>query len=190
MSPYTAGYPSVISQETRLVFGSGALGTVFFIMMQAVTALILYTGANTSFNDQSQFFTLQEALPLLTDGASVVFTVGIGATRGVVGGSVAAASRGALLAQVPSLALELAPRRIRVKRRQPRAHRHPHLVEDWHTTRGGGSNARLRKCTNPFGRLGTAREVAEPSRSSPPTAPPTSPARISSSPSAPVSPPD
>jgi amino acid transporter len=49
-SPYTAGYPSVISQETRLVFGNGALGNVFFIMMQAVTALILYTGANTSFN--------------------------------------------------------------------------------------------------------------------------------------------
>ncbi len=49
-TPYTAGYPSVISQETRLVFGNGVLGNAFFIVMQAATALILYTGANTSFN--------------------------------------------------------------------------------------------------------------------------------------------
>jgi hypothetical protein len=42
---------------------------------------------------------------------SIVFTVVIGATRGITGGGVAA-SRGALLSMVPSLALELAPRRI------------------------------------------------------------------------------
>ncbi|HEY5334979.1 MAG TPA: amino acid permease, partial [Mycobacteriales bacterium] len=49
-SPYTVGYPSVISQETRLVFGSGAIGHVLYGVVQAATALILYTGANTSFN--------------------------------------------------------------------------------------------------------------------------------------------
>jgi amino acid transporter len=49
-SPYKEGFPSVISQETRLVFGHGLFGNLFFILMQAATALILYTGANTSFN--------------------------------------------------------------------------------------------------------------------------------------------
>ena len=49
-SPYKVGFPSVISQETRLVFGHGVFGNVFFILMQTATALILYTGANTSFN--------------------------------------------------------------------------------------------------------------------------------------------
>lgn len=49
-SPYRAGYPSVISQETRIVFGSGTVGHLFFGVVQAATALILYTGANTSFN--------------------------------------------------------------------------------------------------------------------------------------------
>lgn len=49
-SPYNAGYPSVISQETRLVFGHGTFGNIFFVLMQTATALILYTGANTSFN--------------------------------------------------------------------------------------------------------------------------------------------
>ena len=48
--PYTAGYPSVISQEAQLVFGDGALGHVLYILVQTATALVLYTGANTSFN--------------------------------------------------------------------------------------------------------------------------------------------
>ncbi|GAB3806682.1 APC family permease [Humibacter antri] len=49
-TPYEAGYPSVLSQEARAVFGSGVFGTVMFVLIQAASALILYTGANTSFN--------------------------------------------------------------------------------------------------------------------------------------------
>lgn len=49
-TPYAAGYPSVISQEARIVFGSGMLGDVLFVVVQTATALILFTGANTSFN--------------------------------------------------------------------------------------------------------------------------------------------
>jgi len=67
-----------------------------------------------SVNFKGQFFTLQRVLPLLHDGSSVNFTIGIGATRGTTGGPVSAATKGALLAMMPSLALELAPRRIRV----------------------------------------------------------------------------
>ena len=47
---YQSGYPSVISQEARAVFGQNTLGTVLFATVQAVSALILYTGANTSFD--------------------------------------------------------------------------------------------------------------------------------------------
>ena len=112
-------------------------------------------------NTKGQFFTLQKTLPLLIDGASIVFTVGIGATRGVIGGSVAAASRGALLAMVPSLALELAPRRIRVNAVSPG----PIDTPIWskfglppeHVTPMLESVA----AQNPFGRLGTAHEIAE-----------------------------
>ncbi len=49
-TPYSVGYPSVISQEARLVFGSGLVGHVLYGVVQTATALILYTGANTSFN--------------------------------------------------------------------------------------------------------------------------------------------
>jgi amino acid transporter len=47
--PRVNGYPTVISQEANLVFGSG-VGHIMFFVVQATTALILYTGGNTSFN--------------------------------------------------------------------------------------------------------------------------------------------
>ncbi len=70
-------------------------------------------------NLKGTYFTLQKALPLMNDGGSVVMTVGVGAHRGSPGSTVGAATRGALLAMLPSLALELAPRRIRVNTVSP-----------------------------------------------------------------------
>ncbi|HEY6491723.1 MAG TPA: amino acid permease [Trebonia sp.] len=47
-TPYLAGYPTVLAQEANLVFGQA--GHFMYFVVQASTALILYTGANTSFN--------------------------------------------------------------------------------------------------------------------------------------------
>jgi NAD(P)-dependent dehydrogenase (short-subunit alcohol dehydrogenase family) len=110
-------------------------------------------------NFKGQFFTLQKTLPLLNDGSSVIFTVGIGATRGISGGSVTAATRGALLSLVPSLALELAPRRIRVNAVSPgpvdtgiwaKSGFPPEALEE------AGDASRI-----PLGRFGTSEEIAE-----------------------------
>src|SRR5690349_12869431 len=48
-TPRKSGYPTVLAQEAQQVFGSGA-GHIMFFIVQAATALILFTGANTSFN--------------------------------------------------------------------------------------------------------------------------------------------
>lgn len=108
-------------------------------------------------NFKGQFFTLQKALPLLGDGASVVLTVGIGVHHGSAGATLGAATRGALLAMMPSLALELAPRRIRVNAVSPGAIQTP-LLDKLGVPRQaqeamGGAT--------PFHRLGSAHEVAE-----------------------------
>ncbi|SHL28027.1 SDR family NAD(P)-dependent oxidoreductase [Actinacidiphila paucisporea] len=66
-------------------------------------------------NVKGNFFTLQKALPLLNEGASVVFTVGAG--EGL--GAAMTAAKGALLPLMRSLSLELAPRRIRVNAVSP-----------------------------------------------------------------------
>ncbi|MCW2936201.1 MAG: amino acid/polyamine/organocation transporter, superfamily, partial [Actinomycetia bacterium] len=46
--PYEAGYPTVLAQEANVVFGSS--GHFMYFVVQAATALILFTGGNTSFS--------------------------------------------------------------------------------------------------------------------------------------------
>lgn len=69
-------------------------------------------------NVKGNFFTLQKALPLLNDGASVIFTVGAG--TGIAAPAMAAA-KGSLLPLMRGVAMELAPRRIRVNAVSPGA---------------------------------------------------------------------
>ena len=79
-APYTAGYPTVISQEASMVFGSA--GHFMFFVVQAATALILYTGGNTSFNGfpfLTSFVAEDSFLPrwLMKRGHRLVFSNGI-----------------------------------------------------------------------------------------------------------------
>jgi amino acid transporter len=81
-TPYKVGVPTVISQEARLVFGHGPAGDVFFILVQAATALILFTGGNTSFNGfpfLASFVAEDAFLPrwLMKRGHRLVFSNGI-----------------------------------------------------------------------------------------------------------------
>ncbi|HEY6279391.1 MAG TPA: amino acid permease [Streptosporangiaceae bacterium] len=81
-APYTGGVPTVISQEARIVFGPSALGTALWILVQAATALILYTGGNTSFNGfpfLANFVAEDAFLPrwLTKRGHRLVFSNGI-----------------------------------------------------------------------------------------------------------------
>jgi amino acid transporter len=49
-TPFESGYPTVLAQEAEKVFGHTFIGRALFYLVQAATMLILYTGANTSFN--------------------------------------------------------------------------------------------------------------------------------------------
>jgi len=70
-------------------------------------------------NLKGVFFTLQRFLPLLNDGASVIFNTSINANVGMPNSGVYAASKGALLSLNRVLATELAPRKIRVNAISP-----------------------------------------------------------------------
>ena len=48
--PYAAGYPTVVAQEVRAVFGNHGAGNVIYYMTLIAIVMILYTGGNTSFN--------------------------------------------------------------------------------------------------------------------------------------------
>src|SRR5690606_31381300 len=82
--------------------------------------------------------------------------VGVGARHGSPGATVGAATRGALLAMLPSLALELAPRSIRVNAVSPGVTDTP-LLDKLGVPQSGREAMR----TNiPFGRFGSSQEVA------------------------------
>jgi amino acid transporter len=81
-APYVDGVPTVISQETKIVFGHTVIGTIMYIFVQAATALILYTGGNTSFNGfpfLASFVAEDAFLPrwLTKRGHRLVFSNGI-----------------------------------------------------------------------------------------------------------------
>jgi amino acid transporter len=79
-APYQAGFPTVISQEADMVFGQA--GHFMFFVVQAATALILYTGGNTSFNGfpfLTSFVAEDSFLPrwMMKRGQRLVFSNGI-----------------------------------------------------------------------------------------------------------------
>jgi len=80
--PYESGYPSMLSEIARAVFGEGTIGKVLYFCVQAATALILYTGGNTSFNGFPalvSFVAEDSFLPrqLMKRGHRLVFSNGI-----------------------------------------------------------------------------------------------------------------
>jgi amino acid transporter len=81
-TPYANGYPSMLSEIARAVFGNGMIGHVLYILVQTATAAILITGGNTSFNG---FPTLANFVagdrflprPMMKRGHRLVFSNGI-----------------------------------------------------------------------------------------------------------------
>lgn len=111
-------------------------------------------------NVKSQLFTLQRVLPLLRDGGSVVFSTALGATLGLADWSVYSATKGALTALVHALAVELAPRGIRVNAVSAGPADTPALSK---LGLPDAALATMRKdlaAAIPLGRLGVAQDVA------------------------------
>ena len=81
-TPYLDEYPSMLSEIARAVFGSGVLGNILYFLVQASSAAILFTGANTGFNGfpaLASFVAEDRFLPrpLTKRGHRLVFSNGI-----------------------------------------------------------------------------------------------------------------
>jgi amino acid transporter len=80
--PYTNGFPTVLSQEAKLVFGQSVAGQALFFLVQAGAISILFTGGNTSFSGfpfLTSFVAEDSFLPrwLSKRGHRLVFSNGI-----------------------------------------------------------------------------------------------------------------
>ncbi len=81
-TPYVHEYPSMLSEIARAVFGNGLVGKFLYFLVQAATAAILFTGANTGFNGfpaLASFVATDQFLPhpLTKRGHRLVFSNGI-----------------------------------------------------------------------------------------------------------------
>jgi NAD(P)-dependent dehydrogenase (short-subunit alcohol dehydrogenase family) len=112
-------------------------------------------------NVKGQVFLVQKLLPVLNPGSSVIFTSSIAAEKGMPNLSVYSATKGAQLAFARALAIELAPRGIRVNTVSPGPIDTPAL----HKLGLGADELEAFKKTIaaqvPLGRFGTAEEVAD-----------------------------
>lgn len=111
-------------------------------------------------NVKGTLFTVQKALPLLKDGASIILTGSTGATTGIPAFSVYSASKAALRTFARGWILDLAPRKIRVNVLVPGATSTP----GWHAlspdAQANQDMIRFVESTTPLGRLGEPSEVA------------------------------
>jgi NAD(P)-dependent dehydrogenase (short-subunit alcohol dehydrogenase family) len=116
---------------------------------------------NFAVNVKGQFFTLQKVLPLLREGAAVVLMSALGVYLGLANYSVATATRGAMMAMVAPLAVELAPRRIRVNAVLPGAIETPAFAKLGLTPGQLGALTEWLRPRLLVGRPGTSEDVAQ-----------------------------
>jgi NAD(P)-dependent dehydrogenase (short-subunit alcohol dehydrogenase family) len=115
-----------------------------------------------STNLTGAFLISRAALPLLADGASVLYTGSISSLRGAANFAPYCASKGGLLMLAKSLAIELAPRRIRVNIIAPGAVDTPMQRADMMTRPIPYDEAVAEEiAAHPLGRYASPREVAE-----------------------------
>lgn len=114
-------------------------------------------------NFKGQYFSLQQLLPLVNDGGSIVLNTSINAHIGMAGASVYAASKAALLSLAKNLSAELLPRKIRVNAVSPGPVVTPlhsstklGITEEQLTQMGDGITSQI-----PIGRFGTTEELAK-----------------------------
>lgn len=111
-------------------------------------------------NVKGAFFTVQKALPLLNDNASVILTTSVANRKGVPNYAVYAASKAALRSLVQSLALALIERGIRVNAISPGPIATPMFGRSGLPDEQMQARKRQLATKSPLGRLGAPEEIA------------------------------
>ncbi len=111
-------------------------------------------------NVKGTLFTVQKALPLLHDGASVILTGSANGNKGGASMSVYSATKAAIRNFARSWIQELAPRRIRVNVLVPGATSTPGLHGLFPTQEVNRAVVAMMEAAAPAGRLGSPDEIA------------------------------
>lgn len=154
-----AGQVKAIASTIDIIFINAGVGK--FNSVEAMEEAVFDEIMNVNF--KGAYFTLQQLLPLVNDGGSIIFNTSINAHIGMAGASVYAASKAALLSLIKNLSAELLDRRIRVNAISPGP-----VVTPLHSSEKLGiSTEQLQQMGAgliekiPVGRFGTASEIAK-----------------------------
>ena len=112
-------------------------------------------------NVKGLLFTVQKALPLLPDGASIILNASIVASRGLPEWSVYSATKAAVRSFARTWTTDLKDRRIRVNAVSPGPIDTPGLSELLASAETGQERKKMLSNTVPLGRLGTPDEIAK-----------------------------
>ena len=107
-------------------------------------------------NVKGVLFTVQKALPLLPDGASIILNASIVASKGFSSNSVYNATKAAVRSFARTWTTDLKDRRIRVNAVSPGYIDTP----PWHETKAGEEAMKTISNGIPLGRFGTSDEIA------------------------------
>jgi NAD(P)-dependent dehydrogenase (short-subunit alcohol dehydrogenase family) len=112
-------------------------------------------------NVKGAFFTVQKALPLMTNGSSIIFTTSVTNQLGIPGSAVYGASKAAVRAFTRVMAAELLSRGIRVNAVSPGSTETPIVARRLKTPEEVAAAKIAMANANPMKRLATAEEVAK-----------------------------
>ena len=112
-------------------------------------------------NVKGLLFTVQKALPLLSDGASIILNASIVGSKGLPSNSVYSAAKAAVRSFARTWTTDLKDRRIRVNAVSPGSIETPGLGELLASSPTGEQRLKMISNAVPLGRLGTPDEVAK-----------------------------
>src|SRR5207244_3632923 len=112
-------------------------------------------------NVKGVLFTVQKALPLLADGASIILNASVVGSKGFASNSVYSATKAAVRSLARTLTTDLKDRRIRVNAVSPGATDTPGLNELLGSSETGQQRLKMISNVVPLGRLGKPDEIAK-----------------------------
>jgi NAD(P)-dependent dehydrogenase (short-subunit alcohol dehydrogenase family) len=134
-------------------------GVARFAPLGTITEDLYNSIFNT--NVKGLLFTVQKALPLLPDGASIILNASIVASKGLAANSVYSATKAAIRSFARTWTTDLKDRRIRVNAVSPGSIDTPGLSDLLASSETGQQRMKMISNSVPLGRLGTPDEIAK-----------------------------
>jgi NAD(P)-dependent dehydrogenase (short-subunit alcohol dehydrogenase family) len=134
-------------------------GAARFARLGTITEELFDSIFNT--NVKGLLFTVQKALPLLPDGASIILNSSVVGSKGLSMNSVYSATKAAVRSFARTWTTDLKDRRIRVNAVSPGSIDTPGLSDLLASSEAGPQRLQMLRTTVPLGRLGTPDEIAK-----------------------------